>query len=118
MPTHHYPHDSHKAEDITHRFNVHGNLDAPTLHFMAMMRRQYAGMAKELSTRIPPCRELAIAITKLEEAMFWTNSACARTYGNPTGFGDPPIPEKVPEADKTEPAPDAEETKGDDDAAG
>jgi hypothetical protein len=34
--------------------------------------------AHQLRTLCPPSRELSVALTKLEEAMFWANAAIAR----------------------------------------
>lgn len=69
-------------------FQVHKVDDQPTLNWMAMMRRQYAGIAQELLRRLPETREVSLALTKLEEAMFWTSAAAARTNGTPNGYGD------------------------------
>ena len=76
------------SEDVTKRFNVHNITDTATLNWMAQMRRTYAEAARELDTRLPPCREKSTAITKLEEAMFWTSAAAARMNGEPNGYGD------------------------------
>lgn len=35
-------------------------------------------LALELTKRCPPSRELALALTKLEEAVMWANAAIAR----------------------------------------
>jgi hypothetical protein len=75
--------------DVTLRFNVHGSLDEPTLNWMALMRRTFAEAAREIVTRIPPSRERATALIKLEEAMFWTSAGAARHYGTPNGYGEP-----------------------------
>ena len=77
-----------KVPDVTLRFNVHGGLDEATLGWMSHMRRQYAEAAREIDLRLPACREAALAITKLEEAMFWTSAAAARSNGEPGGYGD------------------------------
>lgn len=75
-------------EDVTLRFMIHGGLDAAALNWMAMMRRQYAEMAREISERLPPSRAASLALTKLEEAAFYTIAAAARSYGEPKGYGD------------------------------
>ena len=79
------------GEDVTERFNVH-NLgdDLATRNWMALMRRTYAEAARELCLRLSPSRERSMALTKLEEAMFWTSEAAAREHGTPAGYGDIP----------------------------
>lgn len=37
--------------------------------------------AELIDTNIPPCRELSIAQTKIEEAMMWARAAVARNIG-------------------------------------
>ncbi len=71
------------------RFQVHKVDDAPTLNWMALMRRTYAGAAKEIDMRLPHCHEKQMALIKLEEAMFWTSAAAARHNGMPNGYGEP-----------------------------
>ena len=85
----------HDVAEALERFNVH-NLgdDLATLNWMALMRRTYAEAARELCLRLPPSRERSIALTKLEEAMFWTSAAAAREHGTPAGYGDIPTGEK------------------------
>ncbi len=76
--------------DVTQRFQVHKVDDVPTLNWMALMRRTYAEAAREICLRLPPSRERSMALTKLEEAMFWTSAAAARANGTPAGYGDIP----------------------------
>lgn len=85
----------HDAEQAVERFNVHRVDDAPTLNWMALMRRTYAEAAREICLRLPPSRERSVALTKLEEAMFWTSAAAARANGVPNGFGTPSIDKAV-----------------------
>jgi hypothetical protein len=42
------------------------------------IRRLTGVAAKEFMFACPPSRELSVALTKLEEAMFWANAAIAR----------------------------------------
>lgn len=37
--------------------------------------------AELIDSNVPPCRELAIAQTKIEEAIMWANAAVARNIG-------------------------------------
>ena len=46
-----------------------------------MIRNETGELAKRLLTLCPPSRELSVALTKLEEAMFWGNAAIARNEG-------------------------------------
>ncbi len=78
------------AEDAVLRFNVHKVDDMATLNWMALMRRTYAEAAREICLRLPPTHERLMALTKIEEAMFWTSAAAARANGTPNGFGDVP----------------------------
>jgi hypothetical protein len=41
-------------------------------------RAQIEDLCSWLESRVPNCRERSLAITKLEEAMFWANAAIAR----------------------------------------
>ena len=80
-----------EVDDVLTRFNVHriDEADQRTLFWMANMRGNYAGLAVEIVKAIPPGRERSVALTKLEEAMFWTSAAAARNNGVPDGFGEP-----------------------------
>lgn len=42
------------------------------------VRLMLRAVADELLARCPPSRELSLALTKLEEAMFWANASIAR----------------------------------------
>lgn len=64
--------------DIDHRFRYHPPRDEETKDAHAFVRGELGGAAVELERRLPPGREKALAITKLEEAMFWANAAIAR----------------------------------------
>ncbi len=76
------------SDDVINRFKTHKITDANTLHWMALMRMQIAGLATEINTRLPPCREASLALTHLEKAMFWTNAGASRTMGEPVDFGE------------------------------
>lgn len=76
------------TDEAVLRFNVHKVDDAPTLNWMALMRRTYAEAAREICLRLSPSRERSMVLTKLEEAMFWTSAAAARGNGTPDGYGD------------------------------
>lgn len=42
------------------------------------IRQQTAYLASDLVTLCPPSRELSLALTNLEQAVFWANAAIAR----------------------------------------
>lgn len=42
------------------------------------IRTELLDMARHLDTYVPDSREKSLAITKLEECMFWSNAAIAR----------------------------------------
>lgn len=42
------------------------------------IRTEVLNLAAFIECRCPPSRELALALTKLEEAVFWANAAIAR----------------------------------------
>lgn len=55
----------HKADEATGRRH-------------SQVRLICRALAKEMAAAIPPGREQSLAITKLEEAMFWANAGIAR----------------------------------------
>lgn len=65
------------ASDIEHRFDYHRpNAEAVKLH--EGVREVLKEVALSFDSNLPDGREKAVAITKLEEAMFWANAAIAR----------------------------------------
>lgn len=66
-----------KTNDIENRFAYH----RPTEEKVAqheLTRNQVKTIAHYWSGNLPEGREKSLAITKLEEAMFWANAAIAR----------------------------------------
>jgi hypothetical protein len=43
-----------------------------------VVRAAFKDLMRQVSEKTPPGREQSVALTKLEEAMFWTNAAIAR----------------------------------------
>jgi hypothetical protein len=70
-------------KDLANRFGYHKPQDEQTVEAHEAVREIMMGAADEVSSLCPPSRELALALTKLEEAMFWANAAIARmdAYG-------------------------------------
>lgn len=62
---------------IDNAFTFHpAQADQPNRY--AAVRRLCRTLAHELTTLAPESRELSIALTNLEQVMYWTNAAIAR----------------------------------------
>lgn len=66
------------ASDIENRFAFHPATTAEKTNGHSSARQMCWGLADELNVLLPEGREKALAITKLEEVMFWANAAIAR----------------------------------------
>jgi len=64
-------------EDMKNRFNYHPPTDHKVLGHEAV-RADVFNVADSWDRNLPEGREKSLAITKLEEAMFWANAAIAR----------------------------------------
>ena len=76
-----------KQDEIDHRFDFHPAPDAEKVNDHRSVRAMMQRAATELNNLHPhDCREVALAITHLEEAMLWGNAALARhdNDGNPS----------------------------------
>jgi hypothetical protein len=65
--------------ELEHRFKFHP-ATAVTGPLHANVRNTLLDVAAVLSDTIPPGREQALFVTKLEEAMMWANAAIARGW--------------------------------------
>lgn len=65
--------------DIVNRFMFHTPSTPERTHAHATVRGACAGLAAQIADLCPDGREQALAITKLEEVMFWANAAIARS---------------------------------------
>ena len=67
-----------QIEDITNRFAYHKPKNKETEERYGDGRAALAAIALGILQETPPSREQALALTKLEECMFWANAAIAR----------------------------------------
>lgn len=68
--------------ELAHRFAYHAPKDEETVRRHEGVRALTGDLATYFESRLPAGREKALAITKLEEAMFWANAAIARNPGD------------------------------------
>ena len=64
--------------DLEHRFAYHPPKDAERVQAHEAVRAFTGRLARDFENLLPNGREKSLAITKLEEAMFWANAAIAR----------------------------------------
>lgn len=64
-------------EELFRRFEYHAP-DATRAQEHEDIRTAAKGLAKQLTAVLPPGREASLAITHLEEVVFWANAALAR----------------------------------------
>ena len=65
-------------DDLHNRFDYHKPKDATVAARHEKVRTLCRDLAENLMDLTPPTREQSLAITKLEEVMFWANAAIAR----------------------------------------
>lgn len=68
-------------DDIDNRFDFHAATTEEKRNEHTSVRQNFAALARLLNGRLPEGREKSLAITKLEEGMFWANAAIARNEG-------------------------------------
>ncbi|UDM00091.1 DUF7681 family protein [Streptomyces longhuiensis] len=68
-----------QLDDIANRFAFHPAATPEKRTEHENVREDCRELAAEWNDRLPEGREKSLAITKLEEAMFWANAAIART---------------------------------------
>lgn len=64
--------------DICTRFSYHPANDQETKDKHSAVRNLCFDLAEELNALLPEGREKSLAITNLEQVMFWANAAIAR----------------------------------------
>jgi hypothetical protein len=67
--------------DIEHRFAFHAATTEEKRDEHTSVRQQCRALADFLNEHCPEGREKSLAITNLEEVMFWANAAIARAQG-------------------------------------
>lgn len=72
-----YPVSEQDVQDLQKRFVHHPPKDGQTSRY-AEIRDVLRLNAEYIMERTPKSREQSLALTKLEEAMFWANAAIAR----------------------------------------
>ena len=65
-------------KDMIKRFSFHPAKDEPTRKAHEAIRNHCLRMTSVIDAYVPPGRERSLAITKLEEVMFWANAGIAR----------------------------------------
>lgn len=66
-------------EEIQNRVNYHRPTEEAVGRHERVRGVIFEALEK-ISEAVPPCREQSLAITKLEEAMFWANAGIARNH--------------------------------------
>lgn len=66
------------ADDLLNRFTFHPVANPQQGELYSEVRGKALSLAQWLDHIAPDSRELSLAITKLEEVVFWTNAAIAR----------------------------------------
>jgi hypothetical protein len=64
--------------EINKRFNYHQPQSDEVIDRLKNIRKYAHNFANLINYSVPQSRELSLALTKLEEAMFWANAGIAR----------------------------------------
>lgn len=67
-----------QPEDIANRFDFHAAPDEEKRNAHTSVRQGCRQLADSLNEQLPEGREKSLAITNLEQVMFWANAALAR----------------------------------------
>lgn len=63
--------------DVNNNFSYHKLSPTQSMH-ISNMREQFKDLARFICDTVEDSREKSLALTKLEETMFWINAAIAR----------------------------------------
>lgn len=69
--------------DLAHRFQYHPPRTEGAVQSHELVRAVHRRLAEEMDELLPNGREKALAITKIEESMFWANASIARYAKSP-----------------------------------
>lgn len=67
-----------ELQELANRFTYHAPTGPEQIELYSTVRSHVLDLAAWICTIAPESRELSLAITHLEEAVFWTNAAIAR----------------------------------------
>ena len=67
------------SADIDNRFDFHPATTAEKRGAHGSVRHAHKQLAEFVDEHVPAGREKALAMTKIEEALFWANAAVARS---------------------------------------
>lgn len=73
--------------ELAHRFAYHPPATDATVNAHETVRREAGDLAALANELVPDGQEKALAMTKLEEFMMWSNAAIARAAAKPGGDG-------------------------------
>jgi hypothetical protein len=77
-----------KIEDLENRFDYHPPRDGVDAARHSRVRITLFDAARLVAEEVPEGRERAMALTKIEEAMFWANAGIARARHTEDGSTD------------------------------
>lgn len=72
-----------QLDDLENRFTFHPATKPETAAAHETVRGQCMALAGDLNDLLPEGREQSLAITNLEQVMFWANAAIAREKESP-----------------------------------
>lgn len=75
--------------EVANRFKFHTNLSTWHTFSMNQVRERLRRVAVAFAHSLPEGREKSVAITKLEEAMFWANASISRSQAGAVPYVTP-----------------------------
>lgn len=76
-----------RERELDRRFSYHPPT-GPVIQAHIQMRKMTRQIAEEIQLYVPPGREHALAMTKIEEALLWANAGIARAASKPARRDD------------------------------